>query len=44
MREREKILSLVIFTYEEYIPIVEDICGKCYDANYSAQIDQKNAI
>lgn len=31
LREREKALALVVFTYEDYATVVEDICAKCFD-------------
>ena len=38
IREKEKSLALVIYTYEDYIPVIEGIMGKCYDSEYSETI------
>ena len=43
LRERERTLSIIIYTYEEYIPIISDVCLKCYDNQYCHQIDQQLA-
>jgi hypothetical protein len=31
---------LVIYTYEDYVPVVEGIVSKCYDSDYSQGINQ----
>lgn len=38
IREKEKSLALVIYTYEDYIPVIEGIMGKCYDSDYSENV------
>lgn len=40
LRDREKVLAAVVFNYDDYIPIVSDICTKCYDGQYCSQIQQ----
>lgn len=41
LREKEKALALIIYTYEDYIPVIEEICSKCYDQEYSQAIDAR---
>lgn len=35
LREREKSLALIIYTHEDYIPVIEEICARCYDHEYA---------
>ena len=35
VRERERPLARVVFLYDQYTPIVEELCAKCYDQDYS---------
>jgi len=32
VREKEKGLALVLYTYDDYVPVIEGIISKCYDA------------
>lgn len=32
VREREKTLAIIIYTYENYIPVISEISSKCYDS------------
>lgn len=41
LKDREKSLALIIYTYEDYIPVVEEICARCYDQEYAMEIDNK---
>ena len=41
LRDREKSLALIVYTYDDYIPVIEEICSKCYDQEYCQQIDAK---
>ncbi len=41
VRERERPLARVVFLYDQYTPIVEELCAKCYDQDYSNEIYQK---
>jgi hypothetical protein len=41
LREREKALALIIYTYEDYIPVLEEICSRCYDHEYCQAIDSR---
>jgi hypothetical protein len=41
LKDREKSFALIIYTYDEYIPIIEEICNKCYDSEYGQSIDGK---
>ena len=40
LRDREKVLAAVVFNYDDYVPIVSDVCSKCYDGHYCSQIQQ----
>jgi hypothetical protein len=38
VRDREKPFANIIFKYDEYIPIVEELCNKCYDEDYWSEL------
>lgn len=31
LKDKEKPFALIIYAYEDYIPVIEEICSKCYD-------------
>jgi hypothetical protein len=41
LRDREKPLALIIYTHEGYIPVLEEICARCYDHEYALEIDAR---
>lgn len=41
LRDKEKSLALVVYTYEDYVPLIEGIIAKCYDQEYCSAIDNR---
>ena len=44
LRDKEKGLALVIYTYDDYVPVVEGIIAACYDHDYCQAIDNKKTF
>ena len=44
LRDKEKGLALVIYTYDDYVPVVEGIIAGCYDNDYCQVIDSKRTF
>jgi hypothetical protein len=38
LKEKEKVIATVIVAYEDYIPILADLCLRCYDGGYAGEI------
>lgn len=38
LREKERVIAAVIVAHEDYIPILADLCLKCYDGAYAGEI------
>ena len=42
IHDKEHALALVVFTYEDYIPVIETICSKCYDIEHCLHVDGRS--